>query len=95
MRVAVSDDGPGIAAEDHAVVFERFARLDDARSAKDGGAGLGLAIARDVAVRHGGGLSLDNSAPAGARFVLALPAGVLDASTDADPSLPVRAAPGR
>jgi signal transduction histidine kinase len=54
-------------------VFERFTRLDEARSARDGGAGLGLAIARDIAERHGGTLTLDEDASPGARFVLRLP----------------------
>jgi signal transduction histidine kinase len=66
----VSDDGPGVPADQRERVFERFVRLDDARSRDDGGAGLGLAIARDVAVRHGGTLTLED----GARFVLRLPA---------------------
>ena len=70
--LTVADDGPGIPAEERDRVFERFTRLDDARSA-DGGAGLGLAIARDIAERHGGGLALITSAPDGARFVFTLP----------------------
>jgi signal transduction histidine kinase len=70
--LSVADDGPGIPAADRDRVFERFTRLDSARSA-DGGAGLGLAIARDIAERHGGGLALHSVAPAGARFVFTLP----------------------
>jgi signal transduction histidine kinase len=70
--LTVADDGPGIPAADRDRVFERFTRLDSARSA-DGGAGLGLAIARDIAERHGGGLRLDSQAPTGARFVFTLP----------------------
>ena len=54
-------------------MFERFTRLDDARAAGSGGAGLGLAIARDIAERHGGRLRLDGDGSAGARFVLTLP----------------------
>jgi signal transduction histidine kinase len=69
--LSVSDDGPGIPAEAHEFVFERFTRLDDARTA-DGGAGLGLAIARDIVERHGGRLTLDG-AGTGASFVLTLP----------------------
>jgi signal transduction histidine kinase len=72
-ELVVADDGPGIPAADRERVFERFARLDAARSTADGGAGLGLAIARDIAERHGGGLTLGPS-DAGARFVLTLPA---------------------
>ena len=71
--LTVADDGPGVPPDDRDRVFERFTRLDDARSARDGGAGLGLAIARDIAERHGGTLTLDDGSP-GARFVLRLPA---------------------
>ncbi|MBT2406541.1 HAMP domain-containing histidine kinase [Streptomyces sp. ISL-87] len=68
----VSDDGPGIPAADRDRVFERFTRLDDARSRDEGGTGLGLAIARDIATRLGGSLSVEDS-PAGARLVARLP----------------------
>lgn len=71
--LAVADDGPGVPVADAERIFERFTRLDDARTAGAGGAGLGLAIARGVATRHGGTLELDLEAPAGARFVLRLP----------------------
>ena len=71
--VVLADDGPGIPAGAEEAVFERFTRLDDARGA-GGGAGLGLAIARDVAVRHGGTLTADRAHRPGARFVLTLPA---------------------
>ena len=71
--LVVSDDGPGIPPEDRERVFERFTRLDDARAAGSGGAGLGLAIARDIAQRHGGSLRLEDGGSPGARFVLRLP----------------------
>ncbi|NEE24145.1 sensor histidine kinase, partial [Streptomyces sp. SID7982] len=54
-------------------IFERFVRLDDARSRDDGGAGLGLAIARDVAARHGGTLTVHRADEGGAAFRLWLP----------------------
>ncbi|MFG2616551.1 ATP-binding protein [Streptomyces sp. NPDC048507] len=68
----VRDDGPGIAPADRERVFERFARLDDARSRDHGGAGLGLAIARDLTAHHGGTLTAEDS-PRGARLVVRLP----------------------
>ncbi|MEE1768535.1 HAMP domain-containing sensor histidine kinase [Streptomyces sp. JV185] len=71
--VAVTDDGAGVPPEEQERIFERFVRLDDARTRDDGGAGLGLAIARDVAVRHGGRLTVDGAREGGARFELWLP----------------------
>ncbi|MEU8684873.1 HAMP domain-containing sensor histidine kinase [Streptomyces sp. NPDC048611] len=65
----VEDDGPGVPESERERIFERFVRLDDARTRDDGGAGLGLAIARDVAVRHGGSLAVR----AGSVFELRLP----------------------
>ena len=71
--VTVSDDGPGIPAAEQERVFERFARLDDARRAGTGGTGLGLAIAREIAVQHRGTLVVDAHHAPGARLVLTLP----------------------
>jgi signal transduction histidine kinase len=71
-EVVVGDDGPGVPPEQRERVFERFTRLDDARTAGTGGAGLGLAIARDIAERHGGTLTLTSGESSGARFVLRL-----------------------
>ncbi|NEB37095.1 sensor histidine kinase [Streptomyces sp. SID14515] len=72
-RVEVRDDGAGVPEEERERIFERFVRLDDARSRDDGGAGLGLAIARDVASRHGGTLTVHRAAEGGAAFRLWLP----------------------
>ncbi|WP_128380191.1 sensor histidine kinase [Streptomyces cavernae] len=69
----VADDGEGVPAPERERIFERFVRLDDARSRDDGGAGLGLAIARDVAVRHGGTLVVRDAPAGGALFELRLP----------------------
>ncbi|MDF6044926.1 HAMP domain-containing histidine kinase [Streptomyces sp. JH14] len=71
--VAVSDDGPGVPEPERERIFERFVRLDDARSRDEGGAGLGLAIARDVAHRHRGTLTVTRAREGGARFELRLP----------------------
>ncbi|NUS29975.1 MAG: HAMP domain-containing histidine kinase [Streptomyces sp.] len=69
----VADDGDGVAEADRERIFERFVRLDEARSRDDGGAGLGLAIARDVAARHGGTLTVGDAPAGGALFALRLP----------------------
>ncbi|MFI0982332.1 sensor histidine kinase [Streptomyces sp. NPDC021093] len=69
----VADDGGGVPEAERERIFERFVRLDDARSRDDGGAGLGLAIARDVARRHGGTLTVRQAPGGGAVFTLVLP----------------------
>ncbi|MGI5336236.1 sensor histidine kinase [Streptomyces sp. CA-181903] len=66
--VEVSDDGPGVPAAERERVFERFGRLEDARGRSTGGAGLGLAISREIALLHGGTLRLAD-ADRGARAV--------------------------
>jgi signal transduction histidine kinase len=71
--LVVRDDGPGIPPAERERVFERFTRLDDARSAADGGAGLGLAIARDIARIHGGDIALSRSSLGGLKAVLKVP----------------------
>ncbi|MGW4716901.1 sensor histidine kinase [Nocardia sp. NPDC004260] len=71
--LSVTDDGPGVPPADRDRIFQRFVRLDDARSRDEGGAGLGLAIVRDVVERHGGAIHVTDGAP-GARFVVTLPA---------------------
>ncbi|MFE9611461.1 sensor histidine kinase [Streptomyces sp. NPDC006012] len=70
--LTVHDDGPGVPTEDAERIFERFVRLDDARSRDHGGTGLGLAIARDLAHRHRGTLTL-TPRTLGACFRLRLP----------------------
>jgi signal transduction histidine kinase len=59
----VEDDGPGIPGDQHEAVFDRFARLDEARARDAGGSGLGLAIARDIAVHHRGSLAVAGGPP--------------------------------
>ncbi|WUP52934.1 HAMP domain-containing histidine kinase [Micromonospora globbae] len=72
--VTVTDDGPGIPAADRERVFDRFTRLDDARARDAGGAGLGLAIVRELVRRAGGTVSLDDADGPGLRVSLRLPA---------------------
>ena len=74
-RLEVEDHGIGIPAEHRERVFERFHRVDGARSAETGGAGLGLAIVRRIARLHGGEVSVEDANPSGCRFVLTLPLG--------------------
>ena len=69
----MGDDGPGVPADEHDRIFERFARADEARRVGDGGVGLGLAIAREIVESHRGTIDLDQLA-SGARFVVQLPA---------------------
>lgn len=72
VTLVVQDDGPGIAPSDRDRIFERFARLDDARTRDGGGAGLGLAIAKEIIKSHGGKIAVEDS-PQGARLVVHLP----------------------
>jgi signal transduction histidine kinase len=74
VELVVDDDGPGIAPEDRARVFERFVRLDDARARDEGGSGLGLAIVRKIVASSGGSVEVTESPTGGARFTVRLPA---------------------
>ena len=71
--IAVEDHGIGIPPEHAARVFERFHRVDPARAAETGGAGLGLAIVRQIARLHGGDVTLKPAVPHGCRFELSIP----------------------
>jgi signal transduction histidine kinase len=72
-RLAVQDTGPGIAPEELTRIFERFYRLDRARSRRSGGAGLGLAIARWIAEAHGGRIEVESAVGQGSTFTVVLP----------------------
>lgn len=69
----VDDDGSGVPETERERVFERFTRLDEARSRDAGGSGLGLAIVAEVVRAHGGSVRVETAPLGGARFVLALP----------------------
>jgi heavy metal sensor kinase len=71
--VTVTDQGPGIPAEDRAHVFDRFYRVDGARGREVGGSGLGLAICREIAASHGGRVWVESEEGRGSAFSLALP----------------------
>ena len=72
--VTVTDDGPGIPADARAHLFDRFYRVDGARTRAVGGSGLGLAICREIAVAHGGNVWVESEEGRGSSFSLALPA---------------------
>jgi two-component system phosphate regulon sensor histidine kinase PhoR len=72
--LAVTDDGVGIPIAEQKRIFERFYRVDKARSRETGGTGLGLSIVRHVAERHGGRVEVASTVGLGSTFTLRLPA---------------------
>ena len=82
VEISVVDHGVGIPANDVGRVFERFYRVDQARSRATGGTGLGLSIVRNVATQHGGDVSVESIEGSGSTFILRLP--VADANADPD-----------
>ncbi|OZM74738.1 two-component sensor histidine kinase [Amycolatopsis antarctica] len=74
VEIAVTDRGIGIAEEEQQRVFERFYRVDKARSRATGGTGLGLAIVKHVAANHGGEVRLWSRPGTGSTFTLSIPA---------------------
>jgi two-component system OmpR family sensor kinase len=80
----VADEGPGLDEEHAAKVFDRFFRVDPARARDAGGAGLGLAIVAAIAGAHGGGVAVETSPGAGARFTVRLPIASQEGSTESD-----------
>jgi len=75
LEIFVSDDGPGIPAESLDRVFERFYRVDKARSRDQGGTGLGLAIVKHIVQAHGGEVWAASESGKGATFFFTLPKG--------------------
>ncbi len=71
--IEVADQGPGIPESEAQRVFERFYRADAARASNQGGAGLGLAIARWIVDLHGGRIRPERNQPHGCRMVVVLP----------------------
>jgi two-component system phosphate regulon sensor histidine kinase PhoR len=71
--VEVRDEGPGIAPQHHAHLFERFYRVDKARSSAVGGTGLGLSIVKHIALLHRGDVSVESTPGEGATFRIRLP----------------------
>ncbi|MGB2922358.1 MAG: ATP-binding protein [Mycobacterium sp.] len=85
IEIAVTDRGIGIARDDQERVFERFFRVDKARSRATGGTGLGLAIVKHVAANHNGSIRLWSQQGTGSTFTLSIPAYFND-SDDSDDS---------
>jgi signal transduction histidine kinase len=84
--LAVSDDGPGIAAEHRQSIFDRFWRADDGRSRPGGGSGLGLAIVRQIAEAHRGSVEVFSEPGEGATFVIWLPRSGRGSAPSVDPT---------
>ncbi|HEX3728230.1 MAG TPA: ATP-binding protein [Opitutaceae bacterium] len=78
VEVRVRDDGPGLPAEVQPRIFERFYRVDKARSREQGGTGLGLAIVKHVVQAHGGEVRLESRLGHGTTFCFTLPAAAAD-----------------
>jgi two-component system phosphate regulon sensor histidine kinase PhoR len=74
VELTVTDTGIGIPEKDRPRVFERFYRVDKARSRELGGTGLGLAIVKHIVEGHGGQIRVEGNVPNGSRFVVCLPA---------------------
>ena len=73
LHIAVTDQGPGIPRQHLPRLFERFYRVDKARSRKMGGTGLGLAIVKHIAQAHGGEVTVDSTPGRGSTFTIDLP----------------------
>ncbi|MBA2780567.1 ATP-binding protein [Billgrantia kenyensis] len=74
VRLDIEDDGPGVPASERQAIFKPFARLDDSRTRRSGGYGLGLSIVQKIMAWHGGSVVVDDSQElGGARFSLLLP----------------------
>jgi two-component system sensor histidine kinase VicK len=77
VAISVHDNGIGIPEEDIPFIFDRFYRVDKARSRSMGGTGLGLAIAKEIMDGHGGGLEIISAPDKGTTVTLTIPKGVL------------------
>ncbi|WP_244178801.1 sensor histidine kinase [Streptomyces rubellomurinus] len=82
IEISVTDQGIGISEKDRERVFERFYRVDPARSRQTGGTGLGLSIVKHVAASHGGTVSVWSVEGQGSTFTIRLPAGQAPAAGD-------------
>ena len=88
VQISVTDQGPGIAPDEQDRIFERFYRIDAARSRHTGGTGLGLSIVKHVVANHGGEITLWSQPGQGSTFTVRLP--MLEETGEQDESLPSR-----
>jgi two-component system sensor histidine kinase SenX3 len=89
VEIAVVDQGIGISVEEQDRVFERFYRVDPARSRETGGTGLGLSIVKHVAADHGGDVQVWSQPGRGSTFTLRLPVAVGPVPTTVPDDRPV------
>lgn len=82
VRISVKDQGPGIPDDEQDRIFERFYRVDPARSRQTGGTGLGLSIVKHIVGQHGGEVTLWSQPGSGSTFTIALP--IVDEETEQD-----------
>ncbi len=88
VEIAVSDDGPGIPQDSLTRIFERFYRVDTARSREQGGTGLGLSIVKHIIQAHGGDVSAESQPGRGTTFRLTLPLDPTPAPPHSDSKTP-------
>ncbi|MFI0849728.1 ATP-binding protein [Mesorhizobium sp. IMUNJ 23232] len=77
-EIVVQDTGPGIAAKDHALIFEEFQQVDNSSTRQKGGTGLGLAISRRIVEMHGGTIDVESVLGSGSTFRLKIPVRVTE-----------------
>lgn len=82
VRISVKDHGPGIAAEQHAVIFEKFRQIDGSVTKEHSGTGLGLAISRELCTLLSGTIGVESTPGAGAEFWLIFPTEIQPAHAD-------------
>ena len=73
LQVSVSDTGPGIPLEEQPQIWERFYKVDKARTRKGGGTGLGLAIVKELVEAHGGSVEVSSKPGEGSTFFFIIP----------------------
>jgi two-component system phosphate regulon sensor histidine kinase PhoR len=88
IRISVRDEGPGIPSEHLPRLFERFYRVDKARSRVLGGTGLGLALTKHIALVHGGRPEVESVVGSGSTFRILLPAGLVASERSAPTARP-------